>query len=189
MDPLRIEPDHIGWAAYWDPEGPIGRSSKSKAGALGDLIDQCDDDHRGPMLLDAIVAALEPPTSDGGSEYRESGHYLHYYHVDQEDRYVVRGEGGLWNGIYPFATQPLYTRRGEHPLFEKPKTCAPDCPGSDVCAEQAPTGCPPLARGGVLLVPIADAECICNAGFGMNLSCPLHGVDARKPQPGGTTNG
>lgn len=56
-DPIRIEPDYIGWAAYYDPEGPVGRGS-SKEIALGDLIDQCDDDHCGPLLLGAIVAAL-----------------------------------------------------------------------------------------------------------------------------------
>lgn len=59
-DPLKFfyESTPAIWACYYDPEGPVGRS-KSKTGALGDLIDQCDDDHRGALLLGAIVAAIE----------------------------------------------------------------------------------------------------------------------------------
>lgn len=60
MDPLRFEPNPIGeWGCYWDPEGPIGYG-KTKAKALSDLIDQCDDadGHAQDMLAGAIVAAL-----------------------------------------------------------------------------------------------------------------------------------
>lgn len=60
MDPLRFEPNPIGeWGCYWDPEGPIGYG-KTKAKALSDLFDQCDDadGHAQDMLAGAIVAAL-----------------------------------------------------------------------------------------------------------------------------------
>lgn len=56
-DRLRIdaEPTCGVYSAWYDPEGPIGRG-RTRAAAVGDLIDLCDDDHRGPLLLESICA-------------------------------------------------------------------------------------------------------------------------------------
>lgn len=57
-DPLKIEPSYIGWDAYYDPEGPIGRG-KTPQDALYELIVHClDDDHQERLLTGSIVAAL-----------------------------------------------------------------------------------------------------------------------------------
>jgi hypothetical protein len=58
-DPLQFTYESMPalWLCYYDPEGPVGHG-KTKAEALGDLFDMCDDDHGGPLLLGAIVAAI-----------------------------------------------------------------------------------------------------------------------------------
>lgn len=66
MDPLRIEADYIGWAAYWDPEGPIGRG-KTKERALLELFSLCDDHHREALLAGAIVEACDVNARVGGT--------------------------------------------------------------------------------------------------------------------------
>ena len=49
------------WRCCFDPEGPSG-FGKTKEIALGELIDLCDNDRRGPHLLQALVAAIEKVT-------------------------------------------------------------------------------------------------------------------------------
>jgi hypothetical protein len=67
-DPLRFtwESTPAVWACWWDPEGPCGYG-KSREKALGALIESCDDDHFGPLLLEAIVAAISPTSGVGES--------------------------------------------------------------------------------------------------------------------------
>jgi hypothetical protein len=68
MDPLRIEPDYMGFCAYYDPEGPVGRG-KTKEDALHDLIIWCiEDDHMERLVMGSIVAAIAPEKSARGGE-------------------------------------------------------------------------------------------------------------------------
>lgn len=56
-------------------------------------------------------------------EFEPWGHL--FYYVGPLGGYTVRTEGGTYNGSPPIGSQPIYTRKSEHPLFEPtPASCA-----------------------------------------------------------------